>query len=192
MTARLLAIALALVALATHPIAFDVVPLKRACFLAVASALLLLKPMQSALVRSIDGAARTWVWMAGAFACSAAAVIATRGLSTAATVVTLRALLELLLFALVVVLAREVAWERAGTLLAGVVALGSLVGGIAVAQVLGFDLVYGASTPRVPVATFGNTNAFAAFAAPCLAVAAARAGRPRAFLAMAATLVLAA
>jgi O-antigen ligase len=44
----------------------------------------------------------------------------------------------------------------------------------------------------VPVATFGNTNAFAAFAAPCLALAAGRAARAKAWPSLLAAALLAA
>ncbi len=192
MTAKLLVLALALVALATQPFAFDLLPLKRAAFLAATSLLLLLPAFQRALVRTIDGAPRQLVLVPGAFALAAAIAIARNRLGGDEIVVVLRAVLELLLFALAALLARDVAWERGETLVGGVVLLGGLLGAAAIAQVLGFDPIYGEGSPRLPVATFGNGNAFAAFAAPCLAVAAARSARPRAWLAAAAAIALAA
>ena len=67
-------------------------------------------------------------------------------------------------------LAREVAWEQGDALLRALGWLGTLLGAVAVAQVLGLDPIYGADAPRVAVATFGNSNAFAAFAAMGLLV----------------------
>jgi len=192
MTARLLVLALALVALATQPFAYDLLALKRSILLAAASALLLLPPMQRAFVRTIGGAARRVVVVAGGFALAAACALATQAPGSGERVIVLRGLLELLLAILAGLLVREVAWERGETLLRGIVALGGVLGAVAVGQALGLDPVYGPRTAPVPEATFGNSAAFAAFAAPCFAVAAARAGRPRALLAALATALLAA
>ena len=183
MTARLTAwcmvAGLALVALATRPLAFDLLPLKRALFLAAGGALLLLPALRAALVRSIEGNARLLVLTLLPLALSGAAFFALQTAESAERLVVLRALLEIVLFVLLAIVAREVAWERGATLLHGIVLVGALAAGVALLQVAGFDLIYGAASTRVAVATFGNSNAFAAFAAPALAIAAALALRRR-------------
>ena len=85
-------------------------------------------------------------------------------------------------FLLLVMLAREVGWTDGAIVQRVLVVTGAVLGGLAVAQVAGWDPVYGDAGYRAAVATLGNTNAFAACAAPLFVIALARAssGPPRA------------
>ncbi|MSR47972.1 MAG: hypothetical protein EXS13_13080 [Planctomycetes bacterium] len=175
MTARLLVAAAVLVALATQPRAFDLLALKRAALLLAMVPLLFTREMGTLFVRSVSGPLRWLVW--ALLASGPIAVLGhgfcdafSRGQSPALQVV-LQAMSELAAFTLIALLVREVAWERATTLVRGLVILGALLGVVALLQVCGLDLIYGEASARVAVATFGNANAFSAWMAPVLALA---------------------
>lgn len=194
MTAALLVAALAAVALATQPHAFDLLALKRALLCLAAVPLLLSGPFQALLRRPLRGP--LWLLLPALGVLLLAARVADEGAVTQAGLpdgaLAWQALLQFLLFVLLALLAREVAWERAATLLKGLALLGGAVALLALLQVAGFDPLYGAESLGVAVATFGNSNAFAAFAAPSLAVAIGLASRERAVLARLAVVLLAA
>ncbi|MBL8843720.1 MAG: O-antigen ligase family protein [Planctomycetes bacterium] len=194
MTAALLVAALFVVALATQPHAFDLLALKRALLCLAAVPLLLSGPFQALLRRPLRGP--LWPLLPALGVLLLAARVADEGATARAGLpdgaLAWQALLQFLLFVLLALLAREVAWERAATLLRGVALLGGAVALLALLQVAGFDPLYGAESLRVAVATFGNSNAFAAFAAPALAVAIGLASRERAVLARLAVVLLAA
>jgi len=168
MTAALLLGALAAVALATQPLAFDLHALKRAALLLAVVPALVTRPTQDLLQRPLRGALRP---LAAALFVLLLSWSFDAKSGRVPPLLQFEALFELLLFLLLAVLARDVAWERGPFLLRGVAALGGALGAIALFQVCGLDPIYGAESRRVAVATFGNSNAFAAFAAPAFAVA---------------------
>ncbi|MBM4014586.1 MAG: hypothetical protein FJ293_06450, partial [Planctomycetes bacterium] len=180
MTACLLVAALWLVALAMQPLAFDLLALKRSALLLATLPLLFTRELGAALTRPLCGPLRL-VGIAVALALPLTVLGREFGQEQAAALpaacVALQALLELLLFAAIGLLAREVAWERAGTVLRGVMLLGGSLALLALLQAAGLAPCDGLGTTGVAVATFGNSNAFAAFAAPCLAIAVAFAAR---------------
>jgi O-antigen ligase len=175
MTAALLLAALAAVAFATQPLAFDLHALKRAVLLLAVVPALVTKPALLLLQRPLRGALLPLAGALFVLLVSWFAGGGRRALDSAPgwmpPLLHLDAVFELLLFLLLAVLARDVAWERGPFLLRGVALLGGALGAIALLQVLGLDPIYGAESRRVAVATFGNSNAFAAFAAPAFAVA---------------------
>ncbi len=196
MTAALLVAALALVAAATQPYAFDLLALKRSLLFLSALPLLASRPLQQLLGRPLHGPLKALVGALGVlllagFAGNLNPTFASAS-APSAPVLAWRSTFEFLLFVLLALLTREVAWEQAGRLLAGITWIGAALALVALLQVAGFDPIYGAQSLRVAVATFGNSNAFAAFAAPALAVAIGLASRERALAARVGVVLLAA
>ncbi len=74
-------------------------------------------------------------------------------------------------------IAREMFWLHGDTLIRTLALLGFLLGLLALLQALGLDPLYREASPHLAVATLGNTNAFAAVAAPLLSLVAAEALR---------------
>lgn len=193
MIALWLAGALAAVAFATQPVAYDLHPFKTAVALAAGALTLLFPAAQCALQRALGGALRAWALWLALLAASAASAIGESGLGVRGAA-TVRELLLAVLFVAVAATARESAWRHGPRIATGLLVVAAAAAAVALAQPFGVDLVYGAATTRAAVGTFGNTNACAAFLAPllplALAAAAARGGTRR-FLAAGAVVVLA-
>jgi O-antigen ligase len=167
------ALALAAVAFATQPVAYDLHAFKVAVALLAGSLTLLLAPAQRALERALGGALRAWALWLALLAASAAVAIFSTGFD-ARGAATVRELLLAVLFVVVAAAVRESAWPLGPRIASALLVVAAAAAAVALAQPFGVDLVYGAATKRAAVGTFGNTNACAAFLAPLLPLALAR------------------
>jgi O-antigen ligase len=164
---------LGIVAAAVHPRTFFLPSLKTDVLLLSAAVLFLLVARTAVLTRRLQGpAALLGVWLV---------------VYTLSTVLAeghafrlLRGLAVLLAYVLVALISREVFWRKGPWILSGYLSCALLLASIAVFQAGGKDLIYDHSensflgaSPFLPVSTFGNTNACAAWLAPALAVSVA-------------------
>ncbi len=173
MSALWFAGALAAVAFATQPVAYDLHAFKVAVALVAGFLTLLLPQAQRALERALGGALRAWALWLALLAASAAVAIFSTGFD-ARGAATVRELLLAVLFVVVAAAVRESAWPLGPRIASALLVVAAAAAAVALAQPFGVDLVYGTATKRAAVGTFGNTNACAAFLAPFLSLALAR------------------
>ena len=155
------------VILLDNPVGAFVNPLKSALFLFAMGLLFCLAPARQVLVRSMTGPARWLGWLLLIMGISAACsrghwYLLAQGMALWAG------------FAVLVFVVRDVFWSYGGHYLRGLELLGVVLGGVALLQGLGWDWIYRSANSSRAVAMSGNTNAFAAIAAPLLAVVVAR------------------
>ena len=161
---------LAIVAFAVHPRIYYLPPRKVDVLLLVCAVLCLLPAFRPVLQRTLQGPALLLALCMVAFSLSAS-------LAEGHGWPRLRQTLLLVAFVLLTLASREVFWEHGARILGALVLVGGVLGALALGQIAGFDTIYasaGRDSPFLAVATFANTNAFAAVAAPLFAVACAR------------------
>src|SRR6185369_9964137 len=147
------ALALAAVAFATQPVAYDLHAFKAAVALLAGALTLLLPPAQRALERALGGALRAWALWLALLAVSAEVAIFSTGFD-ARGAATVRELLLAVLFVVVAAAVRESAWPLGPRIASGLLVVATAAAAVALAQPFGVDLVYGAATKRAAVGTF--------------------------------------